>query len=151
MEYPTLISTNEKLLVLMVTLQVVLPLVVLVLMGIRRNKAVLTGEVPLRYFKTLKADPNIQLTDRLEVPSRNFINLFEVPVLFYSFVPLAFYFHKADTLTVLLAGLFVLSRYIHTAIHITFNKVKFRFAMYLLGVTLIAVMWIRLLAQVWMS
>jgi hypothetical protein len=151
MEYPTVISMHEKLLVLFVTLQVMLPLIVLVLMGYRRNKAVLTGQVPLWYFKTQKADPNIKLTDSLELPSRNFINLFEVPILFYFFVPLALYFHKLDALTVLLAGLFVLSRYIHTAIHITINKVKCRFAVYLLGVSLIAGMWLRLLAQVLMS
>lgn len=151
MEYPTLISMHEKLMFLIVTLQVMLPLAVLVLMGYRRNKAVLTGEVPMWYYKTHKADANIKLSDSLELPSRNFINLFELPVLFYFFAPLAFYFHKVDTLTVFLAGSFVLSRYIHTAIHITINKVKYRFAVYSLGLILIAVMWLRLLAQVWMS
>lgn len=151
MEYPTLISIHEKLMLLIVTLQVMLPLAVLILMGYRRNKAVLSGEVPMWYYKTHKADPSIKLSESLELPSRNFINLFELPVLFYSFAPLAFYFHKVDAVTVLLAGLFVLSRYIHTAIHITINKVKYRFSVYLVGLVLIAVMWLRLLAQVLMS
>jgi hypothetical protein len=151
MEYPTVISMNEKLLVLIAVLQVMLPLAVLVLMGYRRNKAVLTGEVPMWYYKTQKADPNIKISDSLELPSRNFINLFEIPVLFYFFVPLAFYFHKVDTVTVVLAGLFVLSRYIHTAIHITINKVKYRFTVYSVGLILIAVIWLRFLAQVLMS
>ena len=151
MEYPTVISIHEKIMFLILTLQVMLPLAVLVLMGYRRNKAVLTGEVPMWYYKTQKPDANIKISDNLELPSRNFINLFEVPVLFYVFAPMAFYFHKIDTLTVSLAGLFVLSRYIHTAIHITINKVKYRFTVYTVGLIVILAMWLRLLAQVLMS
>ena len=151
MEYPLLISTQDKLMILFVTLQVMLPLGVLVLMGFRRTESVRNGEVPMWYYKNFKADPSIKLSDRLELPARNFINLFEVPVLFYFLIPLVFFFHKVDTLMVVLAGLFVLSRYVHTAIHITINKVKYRFAAYCVGILLVAVMWLRFLAQVLMS
>ena len=90
MEYPTVITIHEKLMVLIVTLQVILPLMVLALMAKRRIKAVVKGEVPGWYFKTYKADPNIKLSDNLELPSRNFVNLFELPTLFYFFASFAF-------------------------------------------------------------
>ncbi|MBB4041677.1 hypothetical protein GGR34_003355 [Microvirga flocculans] len=77
-------------------------------------------------------------------------NQFEVPVLFYVLVVLALITRKADMLFVVMSWMFVASRLVHAAIHTTSNKITWRFQAFLVGVLILAAMWvifaIRLLA-----
>lgn len=71
----------------------------------------------------------------------NFRNLFEVPVLFYA-VCLALAVAGAESTTqVALAWLFVGLRVIHTLIHVTYNRVVHRFAVYVLSTVVVFAMW----------
>jgi len=75
---------------------------------------------------------------------RNFVNLLELPVLFYALV--AFQALNPDTVdglqTALAAG-FVASRFAHTLIHVTINNVGLRFLAHRAGFVILAYMWIR--------
>ncbi|MBJ6127610.1 MAPEG family protein [Microvirga splendida] len=69
-------------------------------------------------------------------------NQFELPVLFYALVALALITRQADMLFVAMAWLFVASRLVHAAIHTTSNKISRRFMAFLVGVLILAAMWV---------
>ncbi|MBP1850512.1 MAPEG family protein [Rhizobium halophytocola] len=76
-------------------------------------------------------------------------NQFELPVLFYVCCILL-YIAEADNLAaVLLAWLFVATRYAHAAVHVTTNRIRFRFYMFISGYLVLGAMWIWL--AVWMA
>ncbi|HKQ29935.1 MAG TPA: MAPEG family protein [Burkholderiales bacterium] len=76
-------------------------------------------------------------------PADNFMNLFELPVLFYLVVALLYALRLGDALYLWLAVGFVVLRYVHSFIHITYNKVMHRFPVYVAGGIVLWVMWIR--------
>ena len=80
--------------------------------------------------------------------SNNQRNQFELPVLFYAVAAFALILKGADTIMIVLAWLFVLTRLLHAAIHIGPNKVRWRFPAFAVGVLIVAVMWIKLLLHV---
>jgi hypothetical protein len=71
----------------------------------------------------------------------NFRNLFEVPVLFYALVPLLVLSHAVTGAEVALAWAFVACRVLHSAIHITYNRVVHRFTAYAAGTLCVFAMW----------
>jgi len=66
-------------------------------------------------------------------PSDNLKNLFEVPILFYAMTFYLYATQSVDTTHVRAAWAFVGFRYLHSAIHCTFNKIETRFQMYALS------------------
>ena len=80
--------------------------------------------------------------------SNNQRSQFELPVLFYAVAAFALILKGADTLMIVLAWLFVLTRLVHAAIHIGPNKVRWRSPAFALGLLVVAVMWIKLLLHV---
>ena len=74
----------------------------------------------------------------------NFCNLFELPVLFYAALPVAFVTAQGDAAVIGLAWAFVVLRVAHSAIHCTYNKVLHRFGVYLAGALVLFVLWGRL-------
>lgn len=108
---------------------------------VRMSKA---GAVDPRVFKLNKSK---DIPDVLVQTSNNFSNLFEIPVLFYA-ACLAAIVTSQQTITLqILAWLFVLSRIIHTYIHLTRNKIIPRLFAFISGVILVLIMWIVLLLQ----
>jgi len=63
---------------------VALTAIVALMMGVYRNVAVIRGAVPARYFQSFTADPPAEWVER---PARAYMNLLELPVLFYVSVP----------------------------------------------------------------
>lgn len=74
-------------------------------------------------------------------PSDNLINLFELPVLFYVAVITLYVTHTVDTTMLCLASLFVCLRYVHSAVHITYNRVMHRFTAYASGSLVLWTLW----------
>lgn len=74
----------------------------------------------------------------------NLRNLFELPVLFYLALVIAFVTAQAGPLFTLLAWLFVALRILHSAIHCGYNKVMHRFRVYLASVLVLFAIWLRL-------
>jgi hypothetical protein len=71
-----------------------------------------------------------------------FSNQFEVPVLFYVLVAFLMIMRHADVIFVALAWLFVITRLIHAAIHVTSNVVLRRGQVYAVSVLILFVMWV---------
>ena len=63
-------------------------------------------------------------------PSDNLKNLFELPILFYAMILYLYATHNVDLTYVKAAWIFVIFRYIHSAIHCTFNATMPRFHCY---------------------
>lgn len=77
----------------------------------------------------------------------NYRNLFEMPVLFYVICGVLLVLNKADGTFVTLAWLFVALRYVHSAIHCSYNNVNHRFLAFGTSTVLVWAMWARLALQ----
>lgn len=69
-------------------------------------------------------------------------NQFELPVLFFVLVILAYIFKKADLLFVVMSWIFVISRILHAFVHVTTNRMQTRFTIFVLGAVVLLIMWI---------
>lgn len=123
---------------------VALTATVALLMGVYRNVAVIRGAASVRYFRTYTADSPAEWVER---PARAYMNLLELPVLFYVVCLLMLTTGRFDSIQVSLAWVFVAARCAHAFIHIAFNYVPLRFAAFVAGIATLAVMWTRFAAQ----
>ena len=71
-----------------------------------------------------------------------FSNQLEVPVLFYVLVAFLMIMRHADVIFVVLAWLFVATRIVHAAIHVTSNTVMRRGPVFGIGVIVLLIMWV---------
>ena len=123
---------------------VVLTAIVCLLMVVYRNVAFIRGTASERYFQTFTADKPAEWVER---PTRTYMNLLELPVLFYVVCLLMLTTGRFDSVQVSLAWVFVMTRYVHAIIYIGFNYVPLRFAAFLTGVFTLAVIWTRFAEQ----
>ena len=79
-----------------------------------------------------------------ETSANNYANLFESPVLFYIAILLALILMLQDNVLVVLAWCYVASRYVHSFIHITYNRVMHRFTVFIFSCFVLLAMWMRL-------
>src|SRR5262245_42265455 len=88
-------------------------LVAMVLLRMRsmRFAAVRNRSVNVRYYKAFQGDEE---PEPLRVIARHFQNLFEVPVLFYVGVIMAYVTHQVTWVAIGCAWLYVALRYAHT-------------------------------------
>lgn len=111
------------------------------LMVVYRNLAFIRGMTSERYFQTYTLDAPAEWVER---PTRAFMNLLEVPVLFYVVCLWMLLSGQVDSVQVALAWLFVGTRYVHAFIYIAFNYIPLRFVSYASGVIALGLMWARL-------
>jgi hypothetical protein len=126
---------------------ILLTFFVFLYMGYHRLSGIFRGDFPKDYFKLLKNPTGADLPVKAEQAARNWINLFEVPVLYYLLTMLLLWTQKTDSFTLVASWIFVLSRYAHTIVHLSTNKIKLRFAAYALGSFTLYITWIRLAFQ----
>jgi hypothetical protein len=74
----------------------------------------------------------------------NYSNLFELPSLFYLAIILTLTLLIQDAILVVLAWLFVVSRYLHSFIHVSYNNVMHRFLVFIFGSFVLFAYWLRL-------
>ena len=74
--------------------------------------------------------------------SNAYSNQFEIPVLFYALVALATPLRQMDLAMVLLAWVFVVTRYVHAGVYATSNNLNQRFPAFFAGALVLMVMWI---------
>ena len=137
---------NQVAILYPVFVQVLLVVVVGALMSSARARAVKTMD-------RQRGNPDLAM-GRVEWPddaakrAASYRNQFEAPVLFYAGVAFALITKGADTLMIVLAWLFVLTRIVHAAIHIGPNKVRWRSPAFALGFAIVVIMWIKLFLHV---
>lgn len=116
---------------------VLLTFIVMILMGIARINSVRTGQVKRAYFRTMSGET----PDHLLKLSRHFSNLFEIPVLFYAAGILSIALDIENTLLLTFAWLFVAFRCAHAFIHIGYNNVIHRLAVFAGGSLCVFIIW----------
>ena len=80
--------------------------------------------------------------------SDNFKNLFEVPVLFYALCAVLVSAQHVSAFFVIGAWVYVGLRYVHSFIHLTYNRVMHRFTVYVLSTVILFALWGVLAVQV---
>jgi len=123
---------------------VLLTLGVLGYTGYKRFSAGFAGRVrghDFRYGENANVPPDVA------VANRNFMNLLEAPVLFYTFCLAAYVTHQAADWAIGLAWLYVALRIVHTFVHLTYNKIMHRFVGYAASNLVLLAMWLKFAAD----
>ena len=94
------------------------------------------GQVPFRRFRSaaageIKADDfkygeSSRVPGHVSIPNRNYMNLLELPMLFYVGSLLFFVTKKVDAVALGIAWTYVALRIVHSMIHLTYNRVLHR-------------------------
>ena len=122
--------------------QVVLTFVVMLVMYRKRVAEMKTKRIHPQRTKSRSMVHGV-LTDS-ETAADNYANLFESPVLFYTAILLTLILMVQDSILVALAWTYVSSRYLHSFIHITYNKVMHRLSVFIFSSFVLLAMWVRL-------
>lgn len=104
-----------------------------------RFAAVGQQEMSGAYYRTYQGGEE---PEAIRVVTRNFINLFEVPVLFYVVTIMIYITGQVSYPMVALAWLYVGLRYAHTYVHLTSNDVLRRFKIYFASGLVLVAMWL---------
>ena len=127
-----------QMVLLPVFVQVALTFAMLFWMGGVRRRSVTSGETKIRDI----ALGQLAWPVRTQQISNNYASQFQIPLLFYVVVILAWVTRQADVIFVVLSWLFVLARIGHTYVHATSNHVPTRFNVFAVGVFVLLIMWI---------
>lgn len=122
--------------------QTLLTFTVMVIMGRRRFAAARKKQIQMAQFNAMQLD---DAPEPVILASRNFINQFEIPVLFFVVSLAAFTLNQVSLAFSIIALLFVLSRIAHTIVHIGNNHLRTRFRLYLVGCGLVMLQWLTLI------
>lgn len=118
---------------------VVLVVVLYAMLGLRRKEAVQTGSAKISQFRENQIEPSQSLFVRNAIA-----NQFELPVLFHVVCLGLYATGGAGLAAVVLAWVFTLSRYVHSFIHVTSNRIRFRQPAFMIGFAVVVVMWVLL-------
>lgn len=109
--------------------QIFLTLIMLIVLGARKSKAVKAGDVNRQQAAL---NNRVWPEDVVKV-SNNIANQFETPVLFYVLCLVLYSIDVAGMIAIVLAWMFVLSRFAHAYVHIGSNYIPMRFRLFLIG------------------
>jgi len=123
-----------------VFLQILLTFVLLFSVGFMRYRSVANRTVkPKDYVLMTGQDQWPVMIQRL---GRSFQNQLEMPLLFYVLALLILITGVQSMTLVSLAWIYVGLRYIHAFIHVIYNRVTHRFAVFLVSSLVLLVMWV---------
>jgi hypothetical protein len=83
-----------------------------------------------------------QVPPDVAIPNRNYMNLLELPLLFYVLGVSLFVTRHVDALQLALAWSYVALRVGHSLVHLTYNNVLHRLALFALSNFVLAAMWL---------
>jgi hypothetical protein len=112
---------------------------VLARLAVLRVGALGRGEIALDYYTLYQTGEE---PAHIRVVTRNFLNLFEVPVLFYVITILIYVTRETTPWLVAGAWLYVALRWVHTAVHLTSNRVQLRFRIYGVSNLVLLALWV---------
>ncbi len=109
-----------------------------VLMYVRRISEIRRARIDPQSLAT-STTASARLTD--VSAAENFSNLLETPVLFYVICLMLFVTGEVTQLQSALAWIYVALRALHSLVHVTYNKVIHRWALYVLSTICLFIMW----------
>ena len=111
---------------------------VLAQIPIRRFRAGRQGRTSIADFKFGESP---RVPGDVSIPNRNYMNLLELPVLFYVGSLMYFLAGKVDQTVMMIAWAYVALRFIHSAIHLTYNNVMHRLVPFALSNFVLIAYW----------
>jgi|TARA_B100000959_G_scaffold225367_1_gene239476 hypothetical protein len=107
-----------------------------------QKRAIKKWDVKYGFFKIYEGDR----PDYLQAARDHYKNMFQLPILFYSWAGIIFMMGNVDTLDLSLAWLFVASRYLHSGIRIIdHTKLLRRSSVFIVGWFVLLIAWGKLL------
>ena len=113
--------------------------IVLGLLPVRRFGAVFAKQVTADDFKLGESS---RVPAYVAVANRNFMNLLELPILFYVVCLMYFVAGRVDQTALAVAWAYVAARAVHSVIHIAYNNVIHRLTAYAVSNFILAALWI---------
>ena len=114
-------------------------ILVLLWVGIKRVSAAFQGRIKpedFAYGESGNVPPDVSL------PNRNYMNLLELPVLFYVVCLVIFVTDLQTTTTLVLSWVYVALRVIHTLIHLSYNRILHRFLAFATSNVVLFSLWV---------
>ncbi len=136
-----------QMVLLPVFVQVALTFALMTWMASVRTASLKRGEIKIRDIALRQPAWSAKATQI----SNCYDSQFQIPLLFYVLVILAWATKQADLIFVVMAWIFVLSRLAHAYIHTTSNHVPTRFNIFAVGVLVLLLMWIIFAVRILMS
>jgi len=115
-----------------------LTFLVLTLIPIRRFRAGFAGRIVPDDFKFGESK---NVPSDVSIPNRAYMNLLELPMLFYVLCLMLFVSGRIDAMFLNLAWSYVALRAIHSLIHVTYNNVYHRLIIFSLSNLVLIVTW----------
>jgi hypothetical protein len=126
--------------------QVLLTLIVAFMLARHRVRAAVRKEIPENVaLREPNWPPHVRQVDN------NYLNQFELPVLFYLLTVLAIITRHADLFFVLMAWVFVVLRIVHAYVHITSNVLKIRGPLFTAGLLVLTIMWVVFIVRIMLA
>lgn len=116
-----------------------LTFVVLGLIPLRRFRAAFAGQVGVDDFKFGESR---RVPGHVSIPNRNYMNLLELPMLFYVAGLMYYVAGRVDGVALAVAWTYVGLRAVHSVIHVTYNNVMHRLSVFALSNVVLGVFWV---------
>ncbi|MGE5501499.1 MAG: MAPEG family protein [Ignavibacteriales bacterium] len=130
---------NQETIFLPVLALAALTFIVLGVIPLRRFRAAFAGQVTPADFAT---GESATVPAQVSLANRNYMNLLELPVLFYAVCVAAYVTHTVDGLLVNLAWGYVALRAVHSLVHLSYNNVIHRLSFFALSNFVLMAMWV---------
>jgi hypothetical protein len=117
-----------------------LTFMVLLLIPFRRFRSAFQGKVTADDFK-LGESPRVP--EDVTIPNRNYMNLLELPTLFYAVCLALYTLQRVGSSDLVVAWAYVGLRALHSLVHLTYNNVFHRLAVFATSNILLGVLWVR--------
>lgn len=112
---------------------------VLLLIPFQRIRAAFRGEVTAADFKLGESSA---VPSAVSIPNRNYMNLLEAPLLFYVVCLILYASATSSVSAIYLAWTYVALRVLHSAIHLTYNKVLHRTLVFAASSVVLVALWV---------
>jgi len=122
--------------------QVLLTFIVMYIMGRKRVNEI--KKMKIHPQRTDVRSHAREVFKESEAAADNYHNQLESPILFYVFILLTLMLMVQDYVIVVLAWAFVFLRYVHSFIHLTYNRVLHRFSVFVFSSLVLFSLWFRL-------
>jgi len=104
-----------------------------------RMLAVKKQQINPRYFKLNRGG---KVPDKITQVSHNYDNLLALPMLFYVLLISLYVTDRVESAQIIMAWFFVISRYLHSYIHVSYNHILHRMLAFVSGVIVLSLMWL---------
>lgn len=107
-------------------------------------KRILAARAGVLTADDFKMGESPRVSDEVALPNRNYMNLLELPTLFYAVCIALFALKQVGSADLALAWVYVGLRAGHSLVHLTYNNVLHRLGLFATSNVVLSVLWVRL-------